>query len=168
MLNTSTQPPSSNVFVMFVSTETHAPCSRVSKYPTGQLPKKNTDGSSTPTLDKHGPMLCTISTQNGLLCNLQVNVKNQTFCNGSDLNNGVVVSPQDFSTTKFHSQPDGDTAVTCSMIKTTNVSVTEFSTHSLTVIKNNQLSSVLTQPLLRDVNTSRENGTIFANSLLKS
>jgi hypothetical protein len=153
---------------MFVSTETHAPFSRVSRYQTGQLPKNNTDGSSTLTPDKPGPTLCTISTQNGLLCNSQENVKNQMFFNGSDLNNGVVVSPQDFSTMKSHSQPDGDTAATCSMIKTTNVSVTEFSTHSLTVIKNNQLSSVLTQPLLRDVNTSRENGTIFANSLLKS
>jgi hypothetical protein len=79
-----------------------------------------------------------------------------------------VVSPQDFSTTKFPSQPDGDTAATCSMIKTTNVSVTEFSTHSLTVTKNNQLSSALTQPQLKVANTSRENGTIFANSHLKS
>lgn len=88
--------------------------------------------------DKRGQTLCMISTRNGLQPNLLVNVKNQTCCSGSDLNNGEPVCQPDSSTMRSQTQPDGDTVAICLMILTMIAKETEFFTHSLTATNNNQ------------------------------
>ena len=152
-----------SVFVMSVSTETRAPCSRALKSLIGPLQKSNTVGNSMHTQDKHGLTPWLISTLNGLPCSLQANVKSLMFFSGSDLNSGVLVCQADSSTTKSLTQQDGDTVVTCSTIQTMSVKETEFFTLSLTLIRSSPSFSVLTQPLPKAVNSSRKSGTLFAN-----
>lgn len=148
---------------MYVSTETLAPFSRASEYLTGPPQKNNTAGNLMPTQDRHGLTPWLTSTPNGLQLNSLVNVKNQTFFSGSDLNNGVLAFQADSSTTKFLTQPDGDTAVTCSTIQMMSARETEFFTHSPTLIRSNQSFSESTLPQLKAVNSSRKSGTLFAN-----
>lgn len=101
MLSTSTPQHFLNVFVMFVSTDNHVPSSRASKFQTGQLLRSPTVGNMMPTLAKLGTTQCKICTLNGPLCHLLVNVKSQTFSNGSDVNNTDAALEADFSTTKY-------------------------------------------------------------------
>ena len=116
-----------------------------------------------PTLDKHGRTQCTISTQSGLLHSSLASARNQTCFSGSDLNSGVLVSQPDFSTTKSQTQLDGDTEAICSTTTQMFVSVTEFCTPSPMEIRSTQLFSELIHPLPKAVNSSKKNGTLFAN-----
>lgn len=128
MPNISTQKPSSKELEMFNSIEDQEPSSRVSRFPTGQPLKRDMAGNTMPSLEKLGIMLCTIYIQNGLQLNSLVREWNQTLLNGSDLNNGEKVSPQDSSTMKFQSQPGLDMVATLTNQKKLFI-------HSLRLIK---------------------------------
>lgn len=131
---------------MFVSTETRAPCSKVSAFQTGQPQRSTQAGSLMPTLDKLGKMLWTICTQNGHPFNSLVNVLNQTFFNGSVWSHGDRVCHPDSSTTKFPPQPDGDTVATCWTTPMMTRNVIVFCGHLIMLIKKEKLFSVWTQP----------------------
>jgi len=133
--NTSTLPPCLNVFAMSVSTDSPAPFSKVSESPTGLLQRSSTAGNSTPTPDRPGKTLWMTFTLNGLQCNSPANAKNPTFSSGSVSNNSAKETPQDCSTTKYHSQLDGDTVATCSASQTMRRNAIAFCGPSLTLTK---------------------------------
>ena len=139
MLSTSIQQLFLNVFVMFVSTDNHAHCSRVSKYQIGQPQKNNTAGKLMSTLALLGITQCTIYIQNGLLNNFQEIVKSQTFFNGSVLNNGAVVLEAVSFTMKFLNwqelNPGGETEGITSKMKMMSVKHTANYSHLLMLIK---------------------------------
>jgi hypothetical protein len=76
--------------------------------------------------------------------------------NGSDLNNGVKVLPQDFSIMKFQTQIGSDMVVIW-------ITKMRHYTHSLKLIKIINLSSVLIPLLQREENNLRRNGKQHAN-----
>ena len=138
MLNTSTQKHFLNVFVMFVSTDNLAHYLKVSKYQIGQPLKNNTAGKLMSTLAMLGITQCTICILNGLLCNSQETVKNQTFFNGSVLNNLVAVLEAVSSTMKFLNYQEenlgGEMVVITSKMKMMIVKLTANYGHSLMLI----------------------------------
>lgn len=139
MLNTSIQLLFLNAFVMFVSTDNLAQSSRVSKFQNGLLLKSITAGKLMSTLALPGITQCTICIQNGLLNNFQENVKNQTFYNGSVLNNGVMVLVAASFTTRFHNwqeqNPGGEMEVISSKMRMMIAKLTANYFHSLMLIK---------------------------------
>lgn len=138
---------------MLPSTEDQELFSRVSKSQIGLLLRRDTAGSLMLTQDKLGKMLFMIFTLNGLPPNSLVKDKNQTLLNGSDSNNGVRVTPQDFSTMKSPNQPGSDMVVISRTLR-------KNSTHSLMLIKIKSLSSESTPPQLKEENFSRKNGKL--------
>lgn len=144
---------------MLTSTEDPEHFSRVSKSLIGLLLRRDTVGNLMLIPDKLGKTLCTISTPNGLPPNSLEKDKNPTLLNGSDSNNGVRVTPQDFSTMKSQNQPGSDTEVT--WMKQTRLSIL-----SLMLIKSTNSLSVLIPLPQRAESNSKRNGKPFAKWLL--
>lgn len=146
---------------MFTSTEDQEPFLRDSKYLTGQQLRNQRDGNLISTQEELGTMLSTISDQNGHQLLSQEKDQNLTSYNGSDLNNGVKDSLQDFSTTKYL-RPDGSDTEDTQMIQR------KLSIPSLMQTKNNLLSLVLIQQPQKEEKLLRKNGKLQLRQFLNS
>lgn len=168
MLNTSILKLYSSAFVMWDSTDTLAPCLRVSLFLTGHAPRRSMVGKLTHILAMPGITLWRTYIPNGLLRHFLVTVKSPTHYRCYVLSSTEVVSLLVYFTTKSLNPAGGDQVVICSRTLKMNKSDSEHSSHSLMLVKNSHCCLESTQLLRKDVRSFRLNTKPCAKWLPKS
>lgn len=168
MHNTSIPKLCSSASVMWDSTDTLAPCLKVSLFLTGHAPRRNMVGKLTLILAMPGKTHWRTYIRNGLLHLFLVIVKSPILYKCYVLSFTEVVSLLVCSTTKSLNPVGGDLAAICYRILRMNKRDLELYSHSHMLVKNSHYYLAWTQLLSKDAKNFKLNMRLFAKWLLKS